>query len=460
MPKKFIGVMVAAAFLVWMSPRVAGQTLTVTATAGTTTPNPAGVGTQTSTPLSATVSNPPTPTYPDTLTGPFWSWTIQNVQYSLDGVSWGPSPGGDSEVIVQQSQSSPAATLNATFTTGGYWDIPCKATVTYRAIPSGQTWSGFNIVDPKPTAVEVVSITVTSGATRTNVTVAKNWAAVKGAGNVLIQLTLKPNTDAAAGAVLWFGGDSVTGQPRQRTVSKATSADTYVKATAGTSSADLDVWIIWSNLTVGIAGNISADDNATGLVSGNWPDADGGGKALGAIDADGTPKLTNAFAQGNIEGRAQLTPPGIEKIIDKTKWKMKRTVTAIAWDNGGNYNGGAWAAGPSVNRTNSDDTSGATWTDLDPTSMGSTGQIYDLDSPGCSCKLRGTTINHTSELYANFIEYATVTLDAETQCSDNVQWAYQAQIDGDKPAGSRVDKNQLYTNAILMPDSPHYQKRP
>jgi hypothetical protein len=85
--------------------------------------------------------------------------------------------------------------------------------------------------------------------------------------------------------------------------------------------------------------------------------------------------------------------------------------------------------------------------------------IYDMDAPGCSAVLSGTTIYHTSETYANFTEFATVTLDAETTCSDNAYWSYQAQVDGDKAAGSRIDLNQLNTQLITIPNGPHYTFR-
>jgi hypothetical protein len=73
--------------------------------------------------------------------------------------------------------------------------------------------------------------------------------------------------------------------------------------------------------------------------------------------------------------------------------------------------------------------------------------------------LGGTEINHTSESYVNFTQWITVTLDAETICSDNALWSYQAQVDGDKAVGSRIDLNQLSTGSINIPAGPHYTKR-
>src|SRR5439155_11349690 len=132
-----------------------------------------------------------------------------------------------------------AVTLSASFPSGGYWHLSCNAQVGY-SDTGGTTYQGADVAKGKGTAVEVVSLTVASGATQTNVTGANNWAAVKASGKkALIKATLKPDTDVAAKAVKWTGGAAVTDQPRQRTVDLGTSAKTNVKAAADTSSKDL-----------------------------------------------------------------------------------------------------------------------------------------------------------------------------------------------------------------------------
>jgi hypothetical protein len=85
---------------------------------------------------------------------------------------------------------------------------------------------------------------------------------------------------------------------------------------------------------------------------------------------------------------------------------------------------------------------------LDPTTTDPTGSIYDLDPPGCSTVLGGRTIRHNSETYMNFTQFVIVTLDKEANCSDKVPWSYQAQINGDNKAGSKVDLNKLDTKWI------------
>ncbi len=189
-----------------------------------------------------------------------------------------------------------------------------------------------------------------------------------------------------------------------------------------------------------------------------------GRKALGTKDHDALPGLTYAYTIGQMQATGKLMPAGVGQIISTSAWKLKRTVQAVAWDNGGYYTNGTdnttWAAGPSVQKAaGSDDTSDAAQLDLDPTSGGSVDTIYDEDAPGCSTALNGTTIYHTSELYANFTQFVTVTLDTETLCSDSAVWSYQAQVDGDKAAGARIDLNKLDTQLITIPNAPHYAHR-
>jgi hypothetical protein len=134
----------------------------------------------------------------------------------------------------------------------------------------------------------------------------------------------------------------------------------------------------------------------------------------------------------------------------------------VAWDNAGHYNGATWVMGPSLldlDTANTDDTGDAEFQDLDPTSGGSVDTIYDQDYPGVSTLLHLNVI-HNSEVYVNFTQFVTVTLDVpDATCSDNALWSYQAQVDVDKAAGSRIDLNQLGTGAINIPDAPHYGKK-
>ncbi len=227
-------------------------------------------------------------------------------------------------------------------------------------------------------------------------------------------------------------------------------------------SACVYVTAIWATISIKYqaAESIDGGNGATELDEGNWPAYAGGGKNLGGIDHDGTPGLTYAYSIGKIEAKAVLSPEGIED--QGLTWHWRRKVTAKSWDNGGNYLLAAWDEGPAINLSNFNDTIYPQMTDLDPKSGSSTREIYDLDAPGCSCCLGpGTaTIYYTSEVYANFRQYVTVEINGtEPQCSADALWSYQARIDMDKPAGSRVELNQLQLSHITIPSDPHYSKR-
>jgi hypothetical protein len=420
--------------------------------------------------LSATATDP-APDEGSTLQGPYWSWTVSKVEYSDDGVSF--TTGGTYSTEIQNGTLANAS-LKAWFYQGAYWRITCRVTVSYSETPGATTWTGTATCAPLPNSGELVSITVASGATQTNVSQTSdnpNWAAVKLSGSdVIIKATVKPNTGDVANLIQWTNGGPVGGDNTQRTVDRGTSAMTAVQAVIGEAPTQgVNIWIIWATVTIQITDNRADDNNADADTGGNWPANYGGGKTLGAIDHDAVPGLTYAYTIGKIQATGKLTPAGIGQVIAKDAWKLKRTVEAVAWDNVGHYTNQndptTWAAGPSVQRAaGTDDTTNTpSLRDWDPTSGGSVDTIYDTDAPGCSTALDGITIYHTSELYANFTQFVTVTLDAEETCSDNAVWSYQAQVDVDKDAGKRIDLNKLDTALIdvaaRIKNGPNYLKR-
>lgn len=100
--------------------------------------------------------------------------------------------------------------------------------------------------------VEVASITV-DGATQKNVIGEENWVTIKGAGDVIIKVTLNPAVypyEYPADLVTWSGGEEVKEEPLQRKVSKSKSQKVTVKATCGTSVKEINIWIV--NATVNI----------------------------------------------------------------------------------------------------------------------------------------------------------------------------------------------------------------
>lgn len=418
------------------SSSVSGQIpLNVTAWAGPISPDWTPAPTDQSSPASATlgasVNNPPVAPYPCTLEGPDWEWGVgAGVLYSQDNITWtSADPSSYTAWIVQPDPYSSAATFYVLFYAGGYWQFPCNVGVSYDDSPCGDTWFGTTSCTVKPAkSVELLSLTVIAGATQTNVVGGSgqsDWAAVKETGAIATaQATTMPNNEDAWAQIVWSGGDEGA-SANQRNVDKSTSEVNYVIAQIGSVVRHVNIWVIWANVTIQVGGKLANDNNAEMFTdnNGNWRADLGGGNALGAIDHDAVPGLTYAYTIGKIQATGKLTPPGIGRVISTTAWKFKRTREDVAWDNGGHYtnpnNNASWAAGPSAQDPGgTDDTSAAQYSDLDPTSGGSVDTIYDVDAPGCSTIL-GTTIYHTSETYVNFTQFVTVTLDAETTCSDN-----------------------------------------
>lgn len=427
----------------------------VMATAGETTPGWAAaypIPEQTTTPVSATDSNPPTPGPEQTLNDPSWGWTY-TAEMSQDGVNWTPAAGFSASF---DSPNTSTANLIATFLDGAYWRFHCKATVSY-SDSGGNQWSGNGTADALPKSLSLVTLIVT-GATNANVVGTENFAAVKVTTStfVVVEATIKPNTEDAAGQITWTGGDPVTGTLKQRQVSKQTSAKTEVIATYKDTERKAVIWIIWADVTIAISGWLSPGNNAANHYPPftpadlTWAPMFGGGNTTGVIDHDGTPALTFAYTLGRIEAKAVLSPAGIENVVDRTKWKFRRSYAVKAWDN---------AASSADFPAGTDDTSKPGALDIDPKSGTSTREIYDTDTPGCSVALTGITINHTSELYVNFTQWVTVTLDAEAECSDFAPWSYRARVDGDKAVGQRVELNVLDISHYALPATPYYAAR-
>lgn len=303
----------------------------------------------------------------------------------------------------------------------------------------------------------MTGLTIKSGATQVNVTGATNWAAVKSAtGEAIAEVSIDPDTPEAAQAVIWSpAGEAVAGYPKRRSFSLATPQHVPVTA-KGTdspqSSKSLDLWVLWCDITITMAATDEIDsgnDAAKLAANHSWPNMLGGGNKLGKEDHDANATLTYAYTVGKIQAKGTLAPDGIEDVITNDAWKIRRKVTMTGFDNGTK----------TLERADADDPSNAGWKDLNPKSGTSTREIYDLDAPGCSVKLPGISIDHTAEIYANFTQWVTVTLDSEVRCSDEKTWSYEARIDVDK-ANGKVEANALSATPISpVPSTARYPAR-
>jgi len=281
--------------------------------------------------------------------------------------------------------------------------------------------------------VEVSSISV-SGATHIGST--KNWGVVKGTGNVTITAILNPaiaEEDIPDGFITWSGGTAVAGHPLQRTVSKTTSAKTTVTVTCGTSSKEVDIWVIWSTIALRKSDEMSTNNDVT------FPASVGGNK-LGPLTDEDDGIL--AEARGKVEIVVTLSPTGIYDVIS-TGWDIKRWIVNQDYANG-----------TALTPENRDDTSVSSNKDLTPDSDD---KIYDNDAPSCGSGY----FYHTKEVYSNFTQWVTWN---NTQCSSDFEWHYRARVDDDldaenKPDNDDTELNDVDTGHETIPSSAYYPTR-
>jgi len=358
------------------------------------------------------------------------SFTLSNT---CDTVTWEVSP------IVLGGPYASGSTIFAGTNCGTY-TVTARSTVNTNCTGSTTLY-----------VVEFDSVSV-DGATYVS---SNNWAAVKtnsATDYVTLTANLCPFVTNAAVLLTWSGGgQAVPGNPLQWRVPKNASAKTTVTASCCGNSTNVNIWIIWANLTIKTGGALDPDDKALVLDNGNWPGIPhttyqyglGGGNSLGPINCLSNTNLDYGYAVGRMEAKAILTPTGIGQLL-LGSWNMNRTADVSIWDNGQSDKQGLW-----------DDTSPVVFRYL----YSIADDIFDLDTPACSAFFGITDIPHTSEVYDNFYQYVTVNLGYGWQtCSDTNTWSYTARVDVDNPT-NKVQLNSLSTSLIYLPSSPYYQER-
>lgn len=273
------------------------------------------------------------------------------------------------------------------------------------------------------TVVELTSLSVVAGATQTNVTNtanSNNWAAVKGNDYIVVKANISPSIPedkVPSDLIQWTGGEAIAGQPLHRRVSKATSQKTTVKATCGNVEKEVDLWVIWADVTIKTSGQQPSD--AVQL-----PPSYGGG-TLGPFNT------TNVGGAMTLE--AQITPSGVKDVV-KSGWKIKRTVTRKCWLNGALVRQG----------TDNDD-SYDSWVVSTPTANDC---IYDTDAPN-TLKI-GINVGSNVEYHGNFTQWIEWN---STTCSDNRTWHSEYKCDRTS-AGYNVIYNSIGTGIITIPNAP------
>jgi hypothetical protein len=402
-------------------------TLNVSASAVQTAPDWAAAGAdESTTTLSASVSNPPFPGSGCTLNGPDWSWSLGQVQFSVDNTSWSQTQNGYSAWIVQPEPSLPGATLHVTFTEGGYWQIPCTAAVEYDTGTCGQAWSGNAVATALPKSVKLLGLTVTSGATQEDVTGTTSWAAVKtNAGDkVIAQASIQPDNQDAAAKIQWTNGSAVAGNAKQRSVDKGTSVETLVTAKIGSDQYSVDIWILWVTITNKMDG--TTPPNA--VQFGATYDAT---ENLGAIAYDG-----GTVAVGKLVPIGKITPAGVHNIV-RAGWTFRRD----RWTH--DFNDGVKDSAYFDNDWRGDD-SDELFQVLTPDTND---QIYDRDAPN----IASFGNKDSSETYKNFRQWIQWHLEP---ASDYGAWCFQGRWKVDQTP--QITLKEIAQGAIALPATAHY----
>jgi hypothetical protein len=124
--------------------------MTVRGWSDPTTFNPALVSEMTTTPMHATVANPPTVSYPNYLQWPMWAWAYQSATVNSQSVPLTAS--------VSPPAANGDATLTASFPQAGSWVVTLVVTVTYGDYPGSDVWTASAAVNLPP--ITVLQITL------------------------------------------------------------------------------------------------------------------------------------------------------------------------------------------------------------------------------------------------------------------------------------------------------------
>ncbi len=379
-----------------------------------------------STALGATVNNPPTAPYPCTMLNPTWNWSIGTVQYSADGSNYSPGDAGAYTAwIVQPDPHSSAATLYVRYFSGGYWYFPCVVNVVYYD-SCDDSWRGTATVSAKGTSVELISLTVVTGATQTNVTGADNWAAVKTkAGDIVIaQAKTKPNNPDGWAQIQWTNGAKCV-TDNQRSVDKGTSAKTTVTAQIGRNQFSVNIWVLWATIQILTA-------NPKPANAPNFGTADDGTENLGAVTWQ-----NGNLGAGKICAVGKITPAGVHNVVT-SGWNFRRDKWRHDFKDGAKDN----------------DRYDSTWQGDDPPQGSSDPfkkctpdndeKIYDLDGPSI-----GPAGTDSYERYDNFREYIQWNGD---MCSDYTGWYYKARWKKNNTGTNQVTLNDVSAGALDLSD--------
>jgi hypothetical protein len=234
----------------------------------------------------------------------------------------------------------------------------------------------------------------------------------------------------AGAAIQWNGGEAVPGNPLQRKVSKAVSTNITVTATLGSSSASLNVWVIWSTIGLQFTNTNPSTLSFPTIFPGNEL-----GPQYYYINTNGVSVSTNVnsanIVSGKMCGIATITPDQVCTIITNG-WNWVQ----MKWPHP--YADGAPYSGYSLSWTNDHFKSKYEALILD-----SANHIYYLDGPTVASF--GAT--NSIEQYCNFYSYVTW---SNSICSaTNNFWHWQGKWNVDQ--SPQINSVDLGTNTINLP---------
>jgi hypothetical protein len=284
----------------------------------------------------------------------------------------------------------------------------------------------YSFPQPSQQIITLNSLTVVSNATSIDDT---NWAAVKTVTNdwVYVQAGLSASDTNAARYIQWSGGEAVPGGDNTlRRVTKTISAETTVTATLGSTSTNLNVWIIWATVSIQTSGSnpspLSFTNHSPPLID-----------ILGVVFYDNTNR-----AVGQMCAVTTATPAGIHKLI-QSGWDWVQKRVSHDFNNGtgsSSYYDSTWQPdGPDFVGTNK------------TVVLDNNDKLYTVDVPNI-----GSFASDSAEVYGNFYDY--VTYGGQT-CSDtNNFWHFQGRWKADQTP--QVTFTDLGTGTITLPNTPYY----
>jgi hypothetical protein len=284
-----------------------------------------------------------------------------------------------------------------------------------------------------PATATCAAVRVTDGANQDHMIGEDDWGTLKGQGPVTVHAELDPDVDGGGDLIEWSGatGDGVDAQ-----VDTSAAAELIVKATVGTSSASLNVWVMWADIALDKCGAQQCDTDALRTPPGRASFPDLGPEAF--------PIVTAEAADGQVEVSATLSPAGVNAVLDPgdSGWAFVQLDTFLSCSNG--------AIPPAGSGTNTDDTPDPAFVQA---AVGPDDQIYYIDAPTCGLAVMKGNIRHTTEVYNSFRAWATW---GGTQASDILFWHYNANVSVDGP-GLSVPLNDVGTGATAVPTACHYK---